>query len=101
MLSDHDLRQIDEIYLRSLGSEELIIITIRLLNDLKEARDRLNQNPSNSSRPPSSREPWIVAKLEEQDKEDEIESDKVDDDGVSLSEDEDEDDDKEEKEKKR
>ncbi len=100
MLSDHDLRQIDEIYLRSLGSEELIIITIRLLNDLKEARDRLNQNPSNSSRPPSSREPWIVAKLEEQDKEDEIESDKVDDDGVSLSEDEDEDDDKEEKEKK-
>lgn len=28
------------------------------LADLKEARERLNQNPDNSSRPPSSRDPW-------------------------------------------
>jgi len=31
---------------------------LRLLADLKEARDRLNQGPENSSRPPSSRVPW-------------------------------------------
>ena len=29
-----------------------------MLNDLKEARERLNQNSRNSSRPPSSEEPW-------------------------------------------
>jgi hypothetical protein len=28
------------------------------LEDLKEARERLRQNPTNSSRPPSSRAPW-------------------------------------------
>lgn len=31
---------------------------MQLLEDLKEARDRLNQGPDNSSRPPSSRAPW-------------------------------------------
>jgi hypothetical protein len=30
----------------------------RLLLELREARDRLNQSPSNSSKPPSSRAPW-------------------------------------------
>ena len=30
----------------------------RALDDLRQARDRLNQNPSNSSRPPGSMEPW-------------------------------------------
>jgi transposase len=30
----------------------------KLLSDLKEARERLDQNPSNSSRPPSSQAPW-------------------------------------------
>jgi len=65
LLSDYDLRQIDEIYLKSLSSDEVLGVSIRLLHDLKEARERLNQNPSNSSRPPSSRDPWIEAKLEE------------------------------------
>jgi transposase len=32
--------------------------SMRLLADLKEARDRLNQGPDHSSRPPSSRVPW-------------------------------------------
>jgi len=32
-----------------------------LLADLKEAHDRLNQNPSNSTRPPSTRAPWEKA----------------------------------------
>ncbi|MBK8535426.1 MAG: hypothetical protein IPL59_10015 [Candidatus Competibacteraceae bacterium] len=31
---------------------------MQLLADLKEAWDRLNQGPENSSRPPSSRAPW-------------------------------------------
>lgn len=56
--SDHDLRQLDEAYLRSLSVEPLRTLSSKLLSDLKEAHDRLNQNPSNSSRPPSTRAPW-------------------------------------------
>lgn len=69
LLNDHDLRQINAQYLKSLGSAELLGVSIRLLNDLKEARERLNQNPNNSSRPPSSREPWVLAKMKETDDE--------------------------------
>ena len=57
-LSDHSLRQIDDAYLRSLDLEALCGLSVRLLADLKEARERLNQGPTNSSRPPSSRAPW-------------------------------------------
>ena len=57
-LSDHSLRQIDDAYLQSLEPEALRGLSLRLLADLKEARERLNQGPSNSSRPPSSRAPW-------------------------------------------
>jgi transposase len=57
-LSDHSLRQIDDAYVRSLDPEALRELLLRLLADLKEARDRLNQGPENSSRPPSSRAPW-------------------------------------------
>lgn len=57
-LSDHHLRQIDDAYVRSLDPEALRGLLLRLLADLKEARDRLNQGPENSSRPPSSRLPW-------------------------------------------
>jgi len=39
-------------------------VSILLVEDLKEAHDRLNQNPSNSSRPPSSKDPWIIKRLE-------------------------------------
>lgn len=65
LLSDHDLRQINDKYLKSLSPDDLVEVSIRLVNDLKEAREYINQNPSNSSRPPSSREPWIVAQIEE------------------------------------
>ncbi len=65
VLSDHDLRQISSEYLRSLSQEELLRVSIKLLRYAEEARDRLNQNPKNSSRPPSSQEPWIRAKLED------------------------------------
>jgi hypothetical protein len=57
-LSDHSLRQIDEDYVQSLEVEALRGLSLRLLADLKEARDRLNQGPENSSRPPGSRLPW-------------------------------------------
>jgi len=57
-LSNHDLQQLDEDYLRGLSPEQLQSLSGKLLADLKEARDRLNQNPSNSSRPPSTRAPW-------------------------------------------
>ncbi|MFZ1640553.1 MAG: IS66 family transposase, partial [Candidatus Contendobacter sp.] len=57
-LSPHSLRQIDDAYIRSLDPEALQGLSLRLLADLKEAWDRLNQGPENSSRPPSSRAPW-------------------------------------------
>lgn len=61
-LSDHSLRQFDEAYLKSLGEEALRALSIKLLEDLKEARERLNRNSENSSRPPGSEAPWEKAK---------------------------------------
>jgi len=57
-LSDHSLSQLDEVYIRTLDEEPLRGLSLRLLEDLKEARERLGQNPTNSSRPPSSQAPW-------------------------------------------
>ena len=53
-LSNHDLSQLSEEELLNLSEEELRRLSIKLLTDLKEARERLNQNSHNSSRPPSS-----------------------------------------------
>jgi hypothetical protein len=68
-LKNHSLSQIDEPYIRSLSHEDLIKLSTKLLDDLKEARDQLNQGPGNSSRPPSSLAPW--EKGEKEAKEDE------------------------------
>ena len=57
-LTLHDLQQLDEEVLRHLPEEVLRALTLTLLTDLKEAQERLHQNPTNSSRPPSSRPPW-------------------------------------------
>ncbi len=57
-LSDHDLRQLDEARLDQLSEADLRAVSRSLLADLKEARDRLNRTPSNSSVPPSSRPVW-------------------------------------------
>ena len=57
-LSPHDLQQLDEDALRRLPEAALRHLSLTLLADLKEARERLAQNPRNSSRPPSSRPPW-------------------------------------------
>lgn len=57
-LKDHDLKQIDKDYLKSLPPDKLIEVSWRLLEDLKETRDRLNQTSQNSSRPSGSFAPW-------------------------------------------
>ncbi len=57
-LSDHSLSQLDEAYVQSLDEGSLRGLLLRALEDLKEARERLGQNPTNSSRPPSSQAPW-------------------------------------------
>ena len=57
-LSDHSLSQLDEAYVQTLDEGLLRGLLLRALEDLKEARERLRQNPTNSSRPPSSQAPW-------------------------------------------
>jgi transposase len=57
-LSKHDLSQLDEAALAALSVEALRALSLKLLSDLKLAYERLDQNPRNSSRPPSSVAPW-------------------------------------------
>ena len=66
-LSNQDLSQIDEDELLNLPEEELRRLSIKLLNDLKDARERLSQNSHNSSRPPSSQAPWDKVKTDNAD----------------------------------
>jgi transposase len=58
-LGQHDLCQMDLDYLRSLSHEVLIAVSERLLQDLKEAHERLAQDPTNSSKPPSSQPAYL------------------------------------------
>lgn len=58
LLSHHDLKQIDQDYLGSLPPDKLLDVSLKLLEDLKEAHDRLNQTSQNSSRPSGSYAPW-------------------------------------------
>ena len=61
VLKDQELQQIDATFLRHLKDkdpEALANLSIKLANDLKEARERLNQTPSNSSRPSGSFALW-------------------------------------------
>ena len=57
-LTGEDLKQITDSSLDRLAAEQLLSFTKRLLTYSKELMDRLNQNPNNSSRPPSSAAPW-------------------------------------------
>ena len=57
-LSEHSLRQLDRASLDALDEAALRVLSAKLLDDLQEAWDRLNQGPENSSRPPSRRAPW-------------------------------------------
>ena len=57
-LSKHDLFQMDDEWLKKLPAELLLEVSKRLLHDVKELQDRLNQSAGNSSRPPSREAPW-------------------------------------------
>jgi transposase len=56
-LSDHDLRPLDDAYRDTLAPEQARVLLGKALSDLKTVCERLGQNPSNSSRPPSNRAP--------------------------------------------
>lgn len=61
ILKEHELLQIDEEFicrLREQDPDALVGLSIKLVSDLKEAVERLNQNQSNSSRPSGSLAPW-------------------------------------------
>jgi transposase len=74
-LSDHSLNQLNEAYVQTLDAGALRGLSLRLLADLKEARERLRQNPTNSSRPPSSRAPWERSSAQDEDETDEADAD--------------------------
>lgn len=70
VLKEQELHQIDEQFLRRLqeqDSDALVGLSIKLTSDLKEALERLNQNPSNSSRPSGSLAPWDKGTTNEED----------------------------------
>jgi IS1 family transposase len=61
VLKEQELLQIDEKFIDHLLNKDpkaLAGLSIQLVNDLKEALERLNQNPTNSSRPSGSLAPW-------------------------------------------
>lgn len=57
-LSDFDLQQLDEQKLTVLPAEQKDALLVKLLWDLKDARERLKANSQTSSRPPRSDPPW-------------------------------------------
>ena len=57
-LKDQDLKQFNREYFASLSPEQLLNLAENMLNDLRDARDRQNQTPQNSSRPSGSYAPW-------------------------------------------
>ena len=67
LISVGDLRKLDDGHLKSLSHEQLLELSKQVVRDLKEARDRLNQNPDNSSRPPSTQAPWAGVGLSDGD----------------------------------
>ena len=62
-LKDHDLKQLNREYFASLSPEQLLSLAEKLLDDLRDARDRQNQTPRNSSRPSGSYAPWEQAQF--------------------------------------
>ena len=57
ILKEHELLQIDADFifrLREQDPDALAGLSIKLVSDLKEVLERLNQNPTNSSRPSGS-----------------------------------------------
>jgi transposase len=60
-LSDSDLQQLDEARVLRMQPEHKDKLLVTLISDLKEARERLNANSQNSSRPPCTDPPWSNA----------------------------------------
>ena len=56
-LGEYSLHQFDEANRDSLGGAALRALSVRLLEDLKEAQDRLNLGPDNSSQQLSRQPP--------------------------------------------
>lgn len=78
ILKEHELLQIDEKFISQLREQDpdaLAGLSIKLVSDLKEVLERLNQNPSNSSRPSGSLAPWDKGKIDEDDEDDDLNSD--------------------------
>lgn len=67
-----DLQQLTPEYLEKLPLERVVVLCDLLRQDLISARDALNQNPSNSSRPSSTRPPWERDKEKEKELSEEI-----------------------------
>ena len=57
-LNDHSLRQMDEDAIRKLPEPAVRDLAVRLLNDLKEARERFEPKFSEQLRPPGRDAPW-------------------------------------------
>jgi len=72
VLKEQELLQIDEKFINRLLTKDpkaLAGLSIQLANDLKEALERLNQNPTNSSTPSGSLAPWDTGLSETDDDE--------------------------------
>ena len=57
-LSPNDVQQLDAEFIATLSCEGKTALILKLVADLIEAHDRLNQDSHNSSCPPSSELPW-------------------------------------------
>jgi len=60
-LSDADLKQLNPAWVRDLTPACKDKLLVTLIEDLREARERLAANSQNSSRPPRTDAPWISA----------------------------------------
>ena len=69
-LTKDDLTQMDRAYFQSLKNEILIDVACRLRNFSVELVERLEQNSSNSSKPPSSDSPYEKGRKENTDSKD-------------------------------
>lgn len=86
VLKEHDLLQIDSDYIRQLKEKDpdaLADLSLKLVDDLKEAWDRMNQDSSNSSRPSGSEAPWVSTSTDV-DEADDTESTTGEEDDVGL-----------------
>jgi hypothetical protein len=78
-ISNYSLPQITPEVLAKLTPDELLPLSVKLLKDLKELHDRLNQNPNNSSRPSSSMPAW-----EKNDDSSKAENEELEDDSADI-----------------